>query len=392
MQLWETEIGTTIRNMALELSNQNKVLYINTPMDHSTWLRMHRLGIYDHRMDVINKKRPPLRSINNNLLILDFPFMVYSINKIPFNFLFDFFNKINNRKIAKFIQKETKALKFDNYINFIDNDIYRSLYLKEFLSPRLSIYYRRDYVIGQSYWKRHGTRLEPEIIGKSDLVMANSTLFCEEIGKYNPNVYLLETGVNLELYDAAKDYQVPEDLKSIPRPIAGYVGSIDSTRLDEDLMCQMAEKRPEYSFVFTGPEDDSFSKSKLHQMKNVFFTGSRKLDELPIYISAFDICLNPQKINEITQGNYPLKIDEYLALGKPVVATTTHIMNEVFKEQVHLAESAEDNLTQIDLAIKESMDENLKSQRIRFAQTHSWASRINQMYKIIELFEQKGGK
>ena len=392
MQLWETEIGTTIRNMALELSNQNKVLYINTPMDHSTWLRKRRLGVSDHRMDVINKKRPPLRSINNNLLVLDFPFMVYSINKIPFNFLFDFFNKINNRKIAKFIQKETKALKFDNYIHFIDNDIYRSLYLKEFLSPHLSIYYRRDYVIGQSYWKRHGTRLEPEIIAKSDLVMANSTLFCEEIEKYNPNVYLLETGVNLELYDAAKDYQVPEDLKSIPRPIAGYVGSIDSTRLDEDLMCQMAEKRPEYSFVLTGPEDDSFSKSRLHQMKNVFFTGSRKLDELPIYISAFDICLNPQKINEITQGNYPLKIDEYLALGKPVVATTTHIMNEVFKEQVHLAESAEDNLKQIDLAIKESIDEILKSQRIRFAQTHSWASRINQMYKIIELFEQKEEK
>ena len=392
MQLWETEIGTTIRNMALELSNQNKVLYINTPMDHSTWFRKRRLGINDHRMDVINKKRPPLRYINDNLLILDFPFMVYSINKIPFNFLFDFFNKINNRKIAKFIQKETKALKFDNYINFIDNDIYRSFYLKEFLSPRLSIYYRRDYVIGQSYWKRHGTRLEPEIIAKSDLVMANSTLFCEEIGKYNPNVYLLETGVNLELYDAAKDYQVPEDLKNIPRPIAGYVGSIDSTRLDEYLMCQMAEKRPEYSFVLTGPEDDSFSKSRLHQMKNVFFTGSRKLDELPIYISAFDICLNPQKVNEITQGNYPLKIDEYLALGKPVVATTTHIMNEVFKEQVHLAESTEDNLTQIDLAINESMDENLKSQRILFAQTHSWASRINQMYKIIELFEQKQEK
>lgn len=389
MQIWETEIGTTIRNMALEISKQNKVLYVNTPMDHSTWLRRKSLPVSDPRMDVIHKKRLPLRQINENLWVLDFPFMVYSINKIPFKFLFDIFNKINNRKIAKFIQQQTSALNFDNYINFIDNDIYRSLYMKEYLSPRLSIYYRRDFVIGQAYWKRHGTRLEPILIAKADLAMANSSLFCEEIEKYNPNVYLLETGVNLELYDATKEYPIPNDIRKIPRPVIGYVGSIDSTRLDENLMCQMAEKRPEYSYVFTGPEDDIFRKSRLHQMKNVFFTGSRKLDELPIYISTFDVCLNPQKINEITLGNYPLKIDEYLALGKPIVATTTHIMTEVFTEQVHLAESVEDNLKAIDLAIEESKDEDLKNQRIQFAQTHSWASRINQMYEIIERFEKE---
>jgi len=387
MQIWETEIGTTIRNMALEISNQNKVLYINTPIDHSTWLRRKSLPASDRRMEVINKKRPPLRQIKENLWVLDFPFMVYSINKIPFNFLFDFFNKINNRKIAKFIEKQLKVLNFDNYINFIDNDIYRSLYMKDYLSARLSIYYRRDYVIGQAYWKRHGTRLEPEIIAKSDLAMANSTLFCEEIGVYNPNTFLLETGVNLELYDARKDYQIPIDLKAISRPIIGYVGSIDSTRLDEDLMCQMAEKRPNFSYVFTGPEDDLFKSSRLHEMNNVFFTGSRKLEELPIYISAFDVCLNPQKVNEITLGNYPLKIDEYLALGKPVVATNTHIMNEVFKEQVHLAETVEENLKAIDQAVTEAEDEILKNQRIQFARTHSWASRIDQMYRIIEEFE-----
>ncbi|MDD4922536.1 MAG: glycosyltransferase [Bacteroidales bacterium] len=392
LQLWESEIGTTIKNMALELSHQNKVLYVNTPIDHSTWLKRRSLPKSDLRMDVINKKRPPLRQINENLWVLDFPFMIYSINKIPFPFLFDFFNKINNRKIAKYIQKQTKALNFDHYINFIDNDIYRSLYLKELLSPRLSIYYRRDYVIGQAYWKKHGSRLEPEIVAKSDLAMANSTLFCEEISRYNPEVFLLETGVNLELYDAAKEYTIPGDIAHISRPIAGYVGSIDSTRLDEDLMYRMAQERPNDSFVFIGPEDEFFKKSRLHQMKNVFFTGSRKLEELPVYIAAFDICLNPQKINEITLGNYPLKIDEYLALGKPVVATTTHIMNEVFREQVHLAEGVEDNLKAIDQAIEESGDENLKAQRIQFAKTHSWAARIEQMYKIINDFEKKQSK
>jgi len=392
LQIWETEIGTTIRNMAIEISKENKVLYVNTPMDHSTWLRRKSLPKSDTRLDVIRKKRPPLRQINENLWVLDCPFMVYSVNKLPFDFLFDFFNKLNNRKIARFIQKQTKILNFDNYINFIDNDIYRSLYLKEMLSPRLSIYYRRDFVIGQTYWKKHGTRLEPVIVANSDLNMANSTLFCEEIRKYNPEVYLLETGVNLDLYDYRRTYLVPKELQEIPKPIIGYVGSIDSTRLDVELMCILAERRPDYSYVLTGPEDDVFRKSRLHGMKNVYFTGSRSLNELPTYISAFDVCLNPQEVNEITLGNYPLKIDEYLAIGKPTVATTTHIMTEVFKEQVHLADNPEDYLLKIDLAIEESTDTELRKKRIEFAFTHSWECRIKEMYEIIEDFEKKHPK
>ncbi|MCE5175165.1 MAG: glycosyltransferase [Bacteroidales bacterium] len=383
LQSWEIGIGTTIRNFTLEISKQNRVLYINTPLDHSSWIRKGRHHAKDFRMDVINRKISPLRKINDNLWVLDFPFMVYSINKIPFPSVFDFFNKKNNRKIAKFINKYVEFLNFKDYTLFIDNDIYRSLYLKELLHPRLSIYYRRDYIIGVSYWKRHGSRLEPKIIAKSDIAMGNSTIFCEELKKYNSSVYLLETGVNLDLYDAQKKYQRPLDIEHIPHPIIGYVGSIFNLRLDEDLICIIAEKRPDYSFVLTGPEDDCFKKSRLHQMKNVFFTGPHQLNELPAYVYAFDVCINPQRINEITIGNYPLKIDEYLALGKPVVATNTPLMNEVFKDQVHLAKNAEEYLTFIDKGIEESKNPDLKIQRIEFAQTHSWENRVKILYKII---------
>ncbi|MCK9312120.1 MAG: glycosyltransferase [Bacteroidales bacterium] len=390
LQIWEIEIGTTIRNIALEISKQNKVLYINTPLDHFTWLRSRNRPKSDHRIDVIRKKMPPVKQINENLWVLNFPFMIYSVNRLPTSFLFDFFNKINNRKMARYIQKQAKTLNFDNNILFIDNDIYRSQYMKEFLSPRLSIYYRRDYVIGRSYWKKNGTRLEPKLILKSDLVMANSEYFRKELSQNNPNSFLFETGVNMEIYTPTKTYPTPEEIRGIPRPIVGYVGSVNIWRLDEEVMCLMAEERPEYSFVYTGPEDDHFKKSRLHQFKNVYFTGSKEVCNLPSYIFAFDICINPQIINDITLGNYPLKIDEYLALGKPVVATETPGMIESFYDQVHLAKNAEDYLRLIDLALEESKDENLQIQRIKFAHTHSWECRVNMMYKTLESFmEQK---
>lgn len=166
--------------------------------------------------------------------------------------------------------------RLQNYIHLIDTDIYRSRYLKEYIHPSVSIYYRRDYVIGEAYWRRHGTRLEPELAASADLVLANSTRFAAELQAYNPHTYPIETGVNLKLYNPAKKYETPGDMQDIPRPIIGYMGTINSTRLDGDLLYQIISQRPDYSFVFTGPEDDIFRRNRIHSLKNAYFTGQKK--------------------------------------------------------------------------------------------------------------------
>lgn len=65
-------------------------------------------------------------------------------------------------------------------------------------------------------------------------------------------------------------------MKHIPLPVIGYVGTINSTRLDSDLLLRIAEKRPAYSFVFTGPEDEVFSKHPIHKLSNVYFLGEKR--------------------------------------------------------------------------------------------------------------------
>ena len=161
LQTWDIEIGSTIKNTALEISKQNRVLYINTPMDISIRLRGNRQSpSYIRRMDVIKGKASPLRQINANMWVLDCPFMLFSANFLPAP-LFNIVNRKNNARIARWIVEQAAALDFKNYIHLIDTDIYRSRYLKEYIHPSVSIYYRRDYVIGEAYWRRHGTRLEP---------------------------------------------------------------------------------------------------------------------------------------------------------------------------------------------------------------------------------------
>ena len=386
LQTWDIEIGSTIKNTALEISKQNRVLYINTPMDISIRLRGNRQSpSYIRRMAVIKGETSPLRQINANMWVLDCPFMLFSANFLPAP-LFNIVNRKNNARIARWIVEQAAALDFKNYIHLIDTDIYRSRYLKEYIHPSVSIYYRRDYVIGEAYWRRHGTRLEPELAASADLVLANSTRFAAELQAYNPHTYPIETGVNLKLYNPAKKYETPGDMQDIPRPIIGYMGTINSTRLDGDLLYQIISQRPDYSFVFTGPEDDIFRRNRIHSLKNAYFTGQKKVDELPAYIAAYDVCINPQMVNEITDGNYPLKIDEYLAMGKPTVATSTHTMRHIFANHTHLATTPEEWLSAIDRAVTEADDEELAKQRIAFAETHSWGHCVKRIYDIIDNF------
>jgi glycosyltransferase involved in cell wall biosynthesis len=184
------------------------------------------------------------------------------------------------------------------------------------------------------------------------------------------------------LFDASKHYEIADDIKNIPHPIVGYIGAISSLRIDEKIIQVIAKSFPDFRIVLVGPEDDFFTKSSLHQLSNVVFLGKKPLSSLPGYISCFDVCINPQLINEITIGNYPLKVDEYLAMGKPVVATTTHAM-KIFEDVVYTADSAEEYPPLILKALEE--DNDIKTQqRIATARSHTWKHSVDQLALAIQ--------
>jgi hypothetical protein len=93
------------------------------------------------------------------------------------------------------------------------------------------------------------------------------------------------------------------------------------------------------------------------------------------------VCINPQRVNDITIGNYPRKVDEYLAMGKPVVATMTDAMG-MFHEYTYLCTTKEDHLHAIDKALRED-DEKKADDRIKFAGTHGWTNCVQRIYDRI---------
>ncbi|MCD6011890.1 MAG: glycosyltransferase family 1 protein [Flavipsychrobacter sp.] len=380
-QPWDEGIGSNCRNIALEFSKHNRVLYVNSALNRITLLREKTEPRVQRRLAVINGKEKGLVSIQPDLWNLYPSCITESINQVKVRPLYNVLNKRNNRLYAQSIHKATDELGFKNIILFNDNDIFGSFYLKELLRPAVSIYYSRDYMIADGYWKYHGEVLEPQLIAKSDLCVANSTYLASYCRKYNPHSYNVGQGCELDIFTNATGGAKPSDMVGIPGPVVGYVGVMQTNRLDIEILAHVAEHLPHMNIVLVGPEDEEFKASRLHAIKNIHFLGPKPPTELPAYINSFEVCLNPQLVNQTTIGNYPRKIDEYLAIGKPVVATATEAMT-FFAEHTYLAKTKEDYVQLIQQALAED-NNTLHAQRSAFASSHTWENSVKEIYKAI---------
>lgn len=381
-QAWDTDIGSNCKNIALELSKQNRVLYVNSPLDRITKLKANSDPKIQKRIEVIKGKVSGLVAVQENLWNLYPDCLVESINWINNSFVFDFLNRRNNKKFATSIISATETLGFKDFILFNDNEMFKGFYLADELCPLLSIYYSRDFMLAVDYWKKHGERLEPLLIAKSSICMANSLYLADYCRQYNKQSYYIGQGCDLDIFKPNPAVKKPKELTGIDTPIIGYVGALQSLRLDIGIISFIAEQRPDWTIVLVGPEDGDFVNSRLHGLKNVIFTGIKPILELPDFIQFFDVCINPQLVSPVTIGNYPRKVDEYLAMGKPTVATRTKAM-EIFEGYTYLAETKEEYVLQISVALEED-SEALAFERIEFASKHTWENCILEMYKCIK--------
>ncbi len=384
IQPWDIEIGSNCKNIAVEFARHNRILYVNAPLDRITRRKDKETDKVRKRIRVQNGEDPDLVKIDGTFWNLYPKGLVESINWIKSPCTYDFLNKRNNRIFAKAIASAIERLGFSNIILFNDSSMFLGLYMKELLKPATYVYYMRDYLTKNPYWRKQGVRLEPQLIRKADVVVNNSTLYAEYGKQFNPHSYMVGQGCDVSLFnDVEREISPAKDATGFKHPVIGYVGSMASRRLDIGLIAGIAKARPDWSIVLVGPEDDAFKASELHSISNVHFLGSRDPLVLPDYIKGFDVCMNPQLINDATRGNYPRKIDEYLAMGKPVVATATEAM-DYFREHTYLATDKDGYIRIIEQALAEDSPEKQR-QRREYATSHTWENNVAEIYKCIEL-------
>lgn len=386
-QSWDIGIATSAKNLAKEFAKTNRVLYINMPLDVNTVLRdFGKPGGFGqpdvrNRLRILLGRKESITHPEPNVWVLTPRVLGLSINWIRSLGLFRSLNRVNSRLLADSISQTTRKLGFDTYFLFQDGIIFQGLELKKLLAPQLSLYYLRDYTLGVPYFQRHGPWVEAQLLRQADAVVVNSAYLGDYARKHNPHSYDIGQGCVLSMYQVEADYPRPTDLAPVQQRTIVYTGFLTAIRLDIELLLTIARQRPHWDLVLVGPEDEEFEQSALHKLPNVFFLGSKKPEQLAAYLHYADVCINPQVINDATVGNYPLKIDEYLAMGKPVVATATRTM-ELFADHVYLATGPDQWLRCLDEAMTDA-GPSTAAARIAFARSHTWAASAGALYRVL---------
>ena len=229
---------------------------------------------------------------------------------------------------------------------------------------------------------------ERDVLSLSDLVFASCSQLANSAAQTNSHVYLTSHGVSLDAFPyaaAAERKSVPPlELESLPHPIIGYVGGIHR-HVDLDLIRQIALRRPDWTWVLVGSAQVSVD--ELQNITNIKLVGAKSHSELVNFIRHFDVCAVPYVNTESTATVVPTKINEYLAVGRPVVATDLPTIREFNKEHgiLNLATSEPDAfITAIQTALLSADDDSLARRRRELAERADWGLQMERISEVIE--------
>jgi glycosyltransferase involved in cell wall biosynthesis len=207
----------------------------------------------------------------------------------------------------------------------------------------------------------------------------NRLLFERERGECR-NAYLLDHGVDYDLFaHAENDPWVPEDMRGVRRPVVGFFGGIDDHTSDVSLVTEVAREASDLTFIFVG--SISANVSELRALPNVRLLGQRSYEQVPHYGKCFDVAIMPWRQNRWIEGCNPIKLKEYLALGKPVVSTPFPEL-ERYDGFVYRASGQVGFVAAIRRALSED-SVNRRAARRERVKAHTWDAKAEEVRQAI---------
>ena len=390
---WEGDYMKAIVQILSVLAQKNRVLYIDYQHTYK-----------DLAMSVVGKNKAPLKRMlglakrcrtirlanQTEVKVLTLP-PVFPINWLPANKLYHWLLGWNSRQIRHSIQKTAEKLEMHNPLVINAFNPTYGIPLINRLEERLLLYYCYDEISHAEWCKKHGARMEAAFAPQADAVIATSEPLQTSKRRYNDQCFLVKNGVNVALFQQALGQRSQYQIKDKPQ-VVGYLGTVDD-RLDYELLEFCIQKAPNLQFYFVGRVTYPSGKARLSAYDNVHFLGAKSPEQLPKQVAQFDVGIIPFVRNGFTENIYPLKINEYLAAGLPVVTTNFGQLAD-FQEVITIASQSQDFLQALLLETHypECDDEKQANiqKRVAFAQANSWESRAEELSQIIEeVIEQK---
>ncbi len=214
-------------------------------------------------------------------------------------------------------------------------------------------------------------------VKNADVLVASADDLLAELRPQRPDTLLLPNAVTLEDWESTVPAELPIDMAGARRAerVIVYYGAM-AEWFDWPLWIHAAKARPNWSFVLIGPAYDgdvAAVHARAAAAPNIYYLGPKRYDELPRYMQFVDVATIPFVLNAITHACSPVKLFEYMAVGKPIVTTA---MREVLKyKSVLVAQTQEDFVRRLDEAIAKKHDPHYLALLRAEAEANTWKSR-----------------
>ncbi len=224
-------------------------------------------------------------------------------------------------------------------------------------------------------------QMERDLVERSEFIITPTDPLAEHMREMagDKEVIVIPNAVDVEYFQEKKD-ETSSRITEIPGPRIGFIGQL-ATFIDSDLMLHAARSLPDFSFVLVGKIHAGTGVEELLAETNVHALGLLPFDQIPGIIQDLDVCLNPFRSGSIADISKPVKIYEYLALGKPVVSTYMPELLEL-GDCIYMSRTDSEFVEMIRKAVSER-DESLENLRIEYARKNTWTARIAQLLEGI---------
>jgi teichuronic acid biosynthesis glycosyltransferase TuaH len=379
---WDSPYSSTAYSLAKELSRHTRVFYVDNPITIKEYLKKRNSPEIKRREKALFRGQDYITSPDAaypNLFAITPRFSI-SVNWLPSGFIYDSLARVNDALISNTLNAVIQDFAIHRYIliNSFNPLIGRFMSLSQ--KPLLTIYQSVDDISQAPYMEKHGPALENEAIRKADFTIVTSSELKRLKSKFSDNVFLLPNAANVDLFQRAikHDLPMPQEIEQLPdgKKIICYTGNI-CQRLDYELLKKVATAHSDKILLMVGPmARNDYETSGLSKMRNVVFTGPKKIHQLPAYLKYSHCCIIPFLCNQLTKSIYPLKINEYLSAGKPVVTTSfsEDILN--FHEVAHISKNQQEFISLIGQAIETDSD-TAKIERMIFSASNNWEARAH---------------
>ena len=281
------------------------------------------------------------------------------------------------------LKKLMKAMQIRQYFTWYYSPM--ALSFSDELRPSLVIYDCMDELSAFRFAPAALKQYEAMLFDKADIVFTGGHHLYEAKQYLHHSIYPFPSSIDKDHFLQARlGLPEPEDQREIPRVRIGFYGVVDE-RFNVTLLKGLATLHPDWHFVIVGPVV-KIDPQSLPDLPNTHFLGGKTYNELPIYLSGWDVAMMPFALNESTKYISPTKTPEYLAGGKPVVSTSIRDVVVPYGKQglVQIADTVKGFSNAIHLALEQKNNPSWLAKVDAFLAGNSWDKTFQRMAGLIE--------